>query len=376
MDGVLLFGDPILGGAGDDKGVVPLLLNGHLACTANAVCFAVIGGSGQLHGLRLKGDVHDVIRDRAAERGTEADALHGQLRQRGVGGRLVVGILLPGGLDHIAFRFAVGRRDLQRHGVDAHRQLRTADGDALPLVGAVIIQTQLGHAVRDLGGVVRRIGGKGRGQGEVAAHDGGQGAVVAGCSAHASRPAGGAELQILLAVRRHNVFEFSGQRRTGLGARCHLQRHGDDPAAGAVGAVHAEAVLVDQNAPAADRAAVIGEGQALAAVEIRRQAVDLAVHRQRQRHGVTRLHAAAAGEGRTCGIGRPGQRRHRDQQRRCHGQNGTEQFLFHELPPTQMVRWPTVTCAACTTSVMVMRPSPLMSPAIMAASSKSPALAA
>ena len=81
MDGVLLFGDPILGGAGDDKDVVALLLDGHLACAADAVGLAVIGGSGQLHGLRLKGNVHDVIRDRAAERGTEADALHGQLRQ-------------------------------------------------------------------------------------------------------------------------------------------------------------------------------------------------------------------------------------------------------------------------------------------------------
>ena len=115
------------------------------------------------------------------------------------------------------------------------------------------------------------------------------------------------------------------------------------------------------------------------AVQIRRQAEDLTVHGQGQRHGIAGLDAAAAGEGRAGGL-RPLGQDGQHQQARCdQGKGGAKQFVFHVfhgVPPAQMVRWPTVTWAAWTTSVMVTRPSPLMSAAFRAASFRSPAPAA
>ena len=65
------------------------------------------------------------------------------------------------------------------------------------------------------------------------------------------------------------------------------------------------------------------------------------------------------------GVGLHGQQRDHQQQRQQRGGCGAEQFVFHRMfPPQPMVRWPTVTWAACTTSVMVTLPSPLMSAAL------------
>ena len=379
MDGVLQFGGLVLGGAYHGDGVVTLLVQRDVAGAGDAAGLAVVGGGVDLHRFCLKGHIGHIVVDGAAEGGTEGRTLNAQRRQSGIGGGLVVGVLLAGDLDDIGLGGAVGRRDLQGDGIDAYGQVIAADVDGLALVVAVIIQTQLGHAVRDLGGVVRGAGGEGGGQGGVAAHDGGQGAVTAGRGGHAARPAGGAHVDVGFAVGGHDIAEAGAEGRAALNAGGHLQRHGDDAAAGAVGAIDAEMVLVHKNAPAADGAGVVGEGQAVAAVQVRRQAEDLTVHGQGQRHGIAGLNAAAAGEGRAGGL-RPLGQDGQHQQARCdQGKGGAKQFVFHVfhgVPPAQMVRWPTVTWAAWTTSVMVTRPSPLMSAAFKAASFRSPAPAA
>ena len=64
-------------------------------------------------------------------------------------------------------------------------------------------------------------------------------------------------------------------------------------------------------------------------------------------------------------VGLHGQQRDHQQQRQQRGGRGADPFVFHRMfPPQPMVRWPTVTWAACTTSVMVTLPSPLISAAL------------